>query len=220
MTEFTNITCDLPCRIVVACLEIGFKYSGQPATCYHCQSTEHAVKNCPKRRPNRPKLVGDLPAPPTLATENQESDNVESQMDVSASNEQNPSQSQWLLDTPSQATPSYTGMVQAEPTHSSPSQRPSKPAPPLKAAPPNPGKYAGKWSLNKTAADSNADLEEAKRQIVEITDHNEPLSAEQTMADVETEHTEGTEENTPQPSGMQAEKSPVTPPLGSSSNLS
>ena len=31
-------------------IEIGFKYSGQPATCYRCQSTEHVVKDCPKHR--------------------------------------------------------------------------------------------------------------------------------------------------------------------------
>ena len=32
-------------------LEIFFKYTGQPITCYRCGSTEHVVKNCPKQRP-------------------------------------------------------------------------------------------------------------------------------------------------------------------------
>ena len=148
-------------------------------------------------------------------TENQGNDNAESQMDVSASEEQNPSQSQSLLHTPSQATPSYAGVVQAEPTHSSPGntfipiQRPSKPPPPPKPAPPTPGKR----SHDTTAADSDCDPEEAKRQIMETSDHDEPASAEQEMADGETENTEQTDANTSQPSDTQ-EKSPVTPPSG------
>ena len=124
VAEFTKIARDSPCRIVVPGLEIGFKYSGQPATCYRCQSTEHVVKNCPKRGPNRPGLVGVLPAPPTPVPENPDNDAAESQMDVSASEEPNPSQSQPLLDTPSQATPSYAGAVQAEPTLPPPSFAP------------------------------------------------------------------------------------------------
>jgi len=50
VVEFTRIERDIPKRLVIAGLEIGFKYSGQPVTCHRCHSTEHVVKNCPKRR--------------------------------------------------------------------------------------------------------------------------------------------------------------------------
>ena len=50
VAEFVKINCDIPKKIVLAGIEVGFKYSGQPATCYRCQSTEHVVKDCPKRR--------------------------------------------------------------------------------------------------------------------------------------------------------------------------
>ena len=50
VAEFIKITRDIPKKIVLAGIEVGFKYSGQPATCYRCQSTEHVVKDCPKRR--------------------------------------------------------------------------------------------------------------------------------------------------------------------------
>ena len=144
-----------------------------------------------------------------------ESDNAASQIYLSASDEQDNSQSQPLLDTPSQATPSYTGVVQAGPTQSPPIQRPSKPAPPLKPAPPTPGKYTGKGPLEAhNTADSNSDPEDAKRKILENPDNDDPSSAEEEIADADNEHTEENEENTPHPSGTQAEKSPVTPPSG------
>ena len=50
VAEFVKIKQDIPKKIVLAGIEVGFKYSGQPATCYRCQSTEHVVKECPKRR--------------------------------------------------------------------------------------------------------------------------------------------------------------------------
>ena len=50
VAEFVKIKQDIPKKIVLAGIEVGFKYSGQPATCYRCQSTEHVVKDCPKRR--------------------------------------------------------------------------------------------------------------------------------------------------------------------------
>jgi len=66
VVEFTRIEHDIPKRLVIAGLEIGFKYSGQPVTCHRCQSTDHVVKNCPKRR--RPIVGGgdDNNPPPQL----------------------------------------------------------------------------------------------------------------------------------------------------------
>ena len=39
VAEFVKITRDIPKKIVLSGIEVGFKYSGQPATCYRCQST-------------------------------------------------------------------------------------------------------------------------------------------------------------------------------------
>lgn len=55
VAEFNKITRDIPKKVVFGGIEIGFKYSGQPATCYRCQSTEHVVKDCPKRRRTPPR---------------------------------------------------------------------------------------------------------------------------------------------------------------------
>jgi len=65
VAEFNKIHRDIPKRVVLAGVEIGFKYSGQPATCYRCQSTDHVVKNCPKRR-RQPDRRGEdnIPPPP------------------------------------------------------------------------------------------------------------------------------------------------------------
>ena len=45
-------------RMSVQGIEIGFRYSGQPSTCYRCNSTDHEMKNCPKVRP-RPGNLGN-----------------------------------------------------------------------------------------------------------------------------------------------------------------
>ena len=50
VTKFIKISRDIPKRVVLTGIELGFKYSGQPTTCYRCHSTEHVVKDCPKRR--------------------------------------------------------------------------------------------------------------------------------------------------------------------------
>ena len=62
VAEFTAIERDIPKRLVVGGVEIGFKYTGQPSTCYRCHSTEHVVRNCPKRR--RPPLAPQPTPPP------------------------------------------------------------------------------------------------------------------------------------------------------------
>jgi len=53
VAEFSKIHFAILKRIALAGIKISFKYSGQPATCYRCQSTEDMVKNCPKKKAAR-----------------------------------------------------------------------------------------------------------------------------------------------------------------------
>lgn len=52
-------------KLVTQGLEIYFKYSGQPMSCYRCSSTEHMVRKCPRQRrasttaPHAPESGGD-----------------------------------------------------------------------------------------------------------------------------------------------------------------
>ena len=78
VVQFNKILRDIPKRVVLGGLEIGFKYSGQPVTCHRCQSTDHVVKNCPKRRQFPP-----LPPPPRPA--DGPADQQELEMDTSPS---------------------------------------------------------------------------------------------------------------------------------------
>ena len=67
VAEFVSLDRDLPRKMVTQGLEIFFKYSGQPTTCYRCGSTDHVVKNCPKQRSRFSHLREDdrvLPGPP------------------------------------------------------------------------------------------------------------------------------------------------------------
>ena len=50
VAEFISLEKDLPRKLVTQGLEIFFKYTGQPVTCYRCGSTKHMVKDCPKQR--------------------------------------------------------------------------------------------------------------------------------------------------------------------------
>jgi len=49
VVEFTPLTKDVPKQIVAHGIPIGLKYSGQPNTCFQCDSSEHLVKLCLKR---------------------------------------------------------------------------------------------------------------------------------------------------------------------------
>ena len=59
---------------------INFKYTGQPITCYLCNSTEHVIRNCDKQRRVRPSVNqrlaasgGDaIPGPPIPQTDTAE----------------------------------------------------------------------------------------------------------------------------------------------------
>lgn len=62
VAEFTKINWDLPRRIVTQGVEINFKYTGQPITCYQCNSTDHIVRNCDKQRCVKPTVNQRLAA--------------------------------------------------------------------------------------------------------------------------------------------------------------
>lgn len=50
VAEFISLEKDLPRKVVTQGVEIFFKYTGQPITCYRCGSADHVFKNCPKQR--------------------------------------------------------------------------------------------------------------------------------------------------------------------------
>lgn len=64
VVEFNRIDHNIPKCVIVAGLEIGFKYSGQPVTCHRCHSTDHVVKDCPKRSGPHRRGDGHNPPPP------------------------------------------------------------------------------------------------------------------------------------------------------------
>ena len=45
VAEFISLEKDLPRKVVIQGLEIFFKYTGQPITCYRRESADHVVKN-------------------------------------------------------------------------------------------------------------------------------------------------------------------------------
>ena len=47
--EFLSLDKDLPRKIVTNGVEIHFKYTGQPITCYPCSSAEYVVQHCPQK---------------------------------------------------------------------------------------------------------------------------------------------------------------------------
>lgn len=73
MAELVKINRDSPRRIVTQRVEINFKYTGQPITCYRCNSTEHIVRHCDKQRRVRPTSSSiraeAIPGPPIPTTE-------------------------------------------------------------------------------------------------------------------------------------------------------
>ena len=95
VAEFVKISRDLPRRIVTQGVEINFKYTGQPITCYRCNSTEHVVRNCDKQRRVRPatnqttvnqRLAASggeaIPGPPIPSTETEETSNDDMDQDA------------------------------------------------------------------------------------------------------------------------------------------
>ena len=64
VAEFLSLDKDLPRKIVTNGVEIHFKYTGQPITCYRCGSAEHVVQHCPQKARLRrnPSPPGDITA--------------------------------------------------------------------------------------------------------------------------------------------------------------
>ena len=103
VVEFTKINRDLPRRIVTQGVEINFKYTGQPITCYRCNSTEHVVRNCDKQRHVKPTVNQHLaasggeaiPGPPipSTATDDTVTEDMDHETEETTSE---PSQSQPL----------------------------------------------------------------------------------------------------------------------------
>ena len=50
VAEFASLERDLPRKLVTQGLEIYFRYSGQPMSCYQCGSTEYMVREWPGQR--------------------------------------------------------------------------------------------------------------------------------------------------------------------------
>ena len=132
---------DLRRKIVTQGLEIVFKYSGQPLTCYRCGSTEHMVKDCPRQRQQRPTRVHTQgedagttpPTPPAPTSEDQEG------METSESSSQPPSTSE----TPPETAPaSQTSTLPASYAAVTQTLFPDSGTPSIsrKRAPPSPAK--------------------------------------------------------------------------------
>ena len=88
VAEFTSLDRDLPRKVVTQGLEIFFKYTGQPITCYRCGSTEHVVKNCPKQRSRfshlraEDRVLTDPPNPTTPQESQMETNSDETSEDT------------------------------------------------------------------------------------------------------------------------------------------
>ena len=88
VAEFTSLDRDLPRKVVTQGLEIFFKYTGQPITCYRCGSTEHVVKNCPKERSRfshiraEDRVLVDPPNPTTPQESQMETNSDETSEDT------------------------------------------------------------------------------------------------------------------------------------------
>ena len=73
VAEFVSLDKDLPRKIFTNGVEIHFKYTGQPITCYRCGSTEHVVQNCPQKarfcKTPSPSMDTAMRDPPTSPPE-------------------------------------------------------------------------------------------------------------------------------------------------------
>ena len=80
VAEFRRLHRDVPRRIATQGVEINIKYTGQPATCHRCHSTEHLVRNCPKQRVRTTRSAesgGEATRPPPAPPSTEETENSE-----------------------------------------------------------------------------------------------------------------------------------------------
>ena len=132
VAEFISLEKDLPRKVVTQGLEIFFKYTGQPITCYRCGSADHVVKNCPKQRSyfgHRHLRVEDrvLPGPPNPLETNEaqmESETITPSTQDSEDEDRTPSET--LSSTPAP----YSGVVSRD-LFSEPSETSHKRPPPF-----------------------------------------------------------------------------------------
>ena len=155
VAEFISLEKDLPRKVVTQGLEIFFKYTGQPITCYRCGSADHVVKNCPKQRSyfgHRHLRVEDrvLPGPPNPLETNEaqmESETITPSTQDSEDEDRTPSETLSSMPTP------YSGVVSRD-LFSEPSETSHKrPLPfPEKSGNPEPKKAAASNDKPATAA--------------------------------------------------------------------
>lgn len=84
VAEFLSRDKDLPRKITTNRVEIHFKYTGQPITCYRCGSTEHVVQNCPQKA--RLRKTPSPPPPLDTATRDPPTSPPVETMDYTPSN--------------------------------------------------------------------------------------------------------------------------------------
>ena len=150
VAEFTSLDKDLPRKVVTQGLEIFFKYSGQPITCYRCGSTDHVVKNCPKQRSRFGHLREEdrvLPGPPNPPETSESPMEGESSVPSTQEEESSP------ITTPSTTPELYSGKVSRDLfTEPSETSRKRPPPSPEKSSNPEPKKAAASNSKPETAA--------------------------------------------------------------------
>ena len=80
VAEFRQLHRNVPRRIATQGVEINIKYTGQPATCHRCHSTEHLVRNCPKQRVRTTRSAeseGEATRPPPAPPSTEDTENTE-----------------------------------------------------------------------------------------------------------------------------------------------
>ena len=148
VAEFIKINRDLPRRIVTQGVEINFKYTGQPITCYRCNSTEHVVHNCDKQRRVRPTVNqptanqrlaasggGATPGPPIPTTDTEETTNDDMDHNAEETTESSESTYAQISDPNQELSPS---LASRDLFDTSPQSRKRPPSSPAKSDNPEP----------------------------------------------------------------------------------
>lgn len=157
VVEFNRLNQNIPRQIVVGGIPIGFKYSGQPNTCFKCGSIDHLVRNCPKKRAPRsqmPDQTADARGepPPREAARDENNDRNDEPVEHTAQEE----------------NPSDPNAMEAEPTPDNVSapQMESQQTPELFTPSPSAASHtrSGKRKTDKDIASSSSDAKKANNQ--------------------------------------------------------